>query len=344
MEATDEQIKSLYRFADRLDEVNWNARYRPNNDLMMRLMPRMYDFVDNTIREMTFNPDCLSAVVGISGGIDSAVTAWITAETMRRARKAGTAKETSLVMLAFNGLSEEDLVNARRFSEEISSEFRDIPLTYAERDLRPLLKEVDSYTGEIITSTERKEKYSGELSTRLIYLVLLEYADRTSHCLMDPANGSEIVLGEFVVGCGVDCSPISDLYKSQVYDIAELIGIPRFIIDRPPINSTFGNDKIRSYFGEIPEGLSPRDVYRVLDPILHLAFIKKMKPPAIARRLGHSLSFVEKVHQRIKNQDNRRNIPYFAITNTSKRVKTSFQDPTQEEMRKLVDESLIRDE
>ena len=108
------------------------------------------------------------------------------------------------------------------------------------------MRAVHEFTDDMVYATEGNKIYPGELATRLIDLTTLEYADKTGHCGVDSTNGSEIVLGEIVLGAGLEFSPISDLYKSQVFDLGELLETPQYILDRNPINSTFGTDKIRN--------------------------------------------------------------------------------------------------
>lgn len=178
--------------------------------------------------------------------------------------------------------------------------------------------------------------YPGELATRLIDLVTLEYADKTGHCGVDSTNGSEIVLGEIVLGAGLEYSPISDLYKSQVFDLGEALESPQYVLDRNPINSTFGTDKIKSYFGEIPEGLTAREVYAVLDPVLFHIFDKKMKPQGIAKKLDHSQEFVERVYQRVRNQDHRRKHPYFALNDRRVSLLRTIKDAPNQDFKEYL--------
>src|SRR3989338_6526732 len=159
----------------------------------------------------------------------------------------------------------------------------------------------------------RKKKYPGELATRVIDCMALEYADKTGHCVIDSTNKSEIILVEIVIGAGGEVALLANLFKSQVYDIAEALDIPESIIRRKPINSTFGTDKIAGYFGEIPSDFSPRDIYRVLDLALLLLYDKKYSPERLAQELGHSKTFTQKLSRRIENQNHRRAIPCFSI-------------------------------
>lgn len=308
-----EQIESLYRLALPGERVNWDARYRPNRPLLESLVPSMTSFLDENIRKITYSPHELKAVVGMSGGVDSATTATLAAETMRQALARGTATKTSLVLMTFKGMSVEDYDAGCQFAEHLVLHYPELPIALHAQDLSPYLKLLDGDIDQTISSTRQPKVYTGGLTTRFIALQLMEYADRTGHCALDTTNGTEMILGEIVLNGGGECAPLADLYKSQVYDIAEFIGVPDFIINRPPINSTLGNDKVATYFSERPEGITPRQVYQVLDPILHCLFDKRYRPRTVARRLGHSVDFINRVSRKIEDQEHRRNIPYFAF-------------------------------
>lgn len=260
---------------------------------------------------------------------------------MLRGIKRRSSDNGRLVLMTFNGMSQEDLEYGRRFAEDLERKFENIEIEYAERDIRPLMNSIHGFTDDMVQTTRGTKIYPGELATRLIDLVTLEYADKTGHCGIDSTNGSEIVLGEIVLGAGLEYSPISDLYKSQVFDLGEALESPQYVLDRNPINSTFGTDKIKSYFGEIPEGLTARDVYAVLDPVLFHIFDKKMKPRGIAKKLGHSQGFVERVYQRVRNQDHRRKHPYFALNDRRISLSRTIKDKSNQEFKEYLDSCFL---
>ncbi|NOZ81620.1 MAG: hypothetical protein GXO63_00510, partial [Candidatus Micrarchaeota archaeon] len=232
--------------------------------------------------------------------------------------------------------SDEDYYFGRKFAKEIEKEFHDISIRTYEKDFTSVLKGIDSLTDEIVYSLGEEKIYSGELATRLIDLITLEVADKSGHCAIDSTNGTEIVLGEFVIGGGCECLPLVDFYKSQVYDIAEIIGVPEFVIARDPINSTFGSNKIKNYFGEITDNYTSRDVYNVLDPVLYSLYDKKLDPIVVSKMFGHSLKFVKKVYRRIKNQEHRRKIPWFALNDRVVKLERFIKEMDNKELERYL--------
>jgi len=198
------------------------------------------------------------------------------------------------------------------------------------------LRTIHEFTDDMVKVTGARKSYPGELATRFIDMVTLEYADKSRHCGIDSTNGSEVVLGEIVLGAGLEYSPLVDFYKSQVFDIGEQLSMPRYIIDRNPINSTFGTDKINSYFGEIPEGMSARDVYAVLDPVLYHIWDLDMQPGRIARKLGHSQEFIENVYERVRNQDHRREHPFFVVDDKKGKTKRTVKSRPNRDFKKYM--------
>lgn len=308
-----EQIEALYRLAQPGEQVNWRARYRSNPSFVQTILPDIYQFLDTNIRQITYDRNNLRALIGLSGGLDSTTTAQLTANMMRQARQEGKVQNTSLILLSFKGMSEEDFIYAQRVAKEIRNQYKDLSIDFYMHNLRPQLRWIDREVDNVIAYSRHNKVYSGELTTRLMALYLMEFADKTGHCLVDSSNLTEIVLGEIVIGAGGECAPLASLYKSQIFDIAEQIGVPDFVLNRAPINSTFGNDKTATYFAEKSLSFSPRDTYKILDLILYSLYERKILPSDVARILKHSPRFIERVSTRIHNQDHRREIPHLVI-------------------------------
>ena len=92
---------------------------------------------------------------------------------------------------------------------------------------------------------------------------------------------------------------------------------------------------------EIPEEFNARDVYAVLDPILFHIFDKKMKPRGIVQKLGHPKEFVERVYQRVKNQDHRRKHPYFALNNRRVSLARTISDKPNEDFKQYLEDCFL---
>lgn len=66
----------------------------------------------------------------------------------------------------------------------------------------------------------------------------------------------------------------------------------------------------------------------------------KYQPSTVTHRLGHSLEFVTNVATRLKNQDHRRDIPFFVVNERFKRYGRTVTELSNETMKKFIEGSL----
>jgi NAD+ synthase len=108
----------------------------------------------------------------------------------------------------------------------------------------------------IVAATSAKQR------TRLVYLYY--YAEMNNHLVCGITNRSEDVREFFVKygDSGVDIEPLTHLYKSQIYQLADYLGINREIIDRVPTPDTLN-------FTQSDEEFFFRMPYHTLDLLLY---------------------------------------------------------------------------
>lgn len=126
----------MYRFAEKAEEVNWNARYQPDYRLLRAVLPHMLDYTEESIKKVTFEEKNLRAVIGLSGGLDSCVSSLLVANSISRGIKRGSSDNGNLVLITFNGMSQEDLENGKRFGEDLKRKFSEVNIKYDERDIK----------------------------------------------------------------------------------------------------------------------------------------------------------------------------------------------------------------
>src|SRR5262249_52915154 len=124
---------------------------------------------------------------------------------------------------------------------------------------------------------------------------MLEYhhADRRNYAVSGTPNRLEYELGFFVkLGDGAaDFKPIAHLYKSQVYQVAEALGVPEEIRSRPPTTDTYSLPQSQEeFYFSLP--------YREMDLCLY-ARDHAVPAAAVAKTLGLSAEQVERVFRDI---------------------------------------------
>ncbi|MDW7732448.1 MAG: NAD+ synthase [Methanolobus sp.] len=177
------------------------------------------DIIVDFIRERTEEAGVKGAVVGVSGGIDSALTAYLTVEALGKEDVLG------IHMPELNLTSAEDVLDATEVAERLGIEFKTIDIS------GPLTSFM-----EAIPDSGQFNHANGNLKARIRMSILYYYANIMGRMVMGTGNKTEILLGYFTKygDGGVDLEPIGDLYKSEVREMSRLVGVPMEIIDKAP--------------------------------------------------------------------------------------------------------------
>jgi len=156
-------------------------------------------------------------VLGLSGGLDSSVVAYLTTEAL------GAGKVHGLILPSSTN-TEEDLGLAKKIAKHLDIE-------YSVFNIQPILK---SYT-ETLDFKPNKQTL-GNLKARIRMTLLYTKANEINGLVLGTGNKTEIMTGYFTKhgDGGADLLPIGDLYKTEERELAKYLGIPQKIIDRPP--------------------------------------------------------------------------------------------------------------
>jgi len=232
-------------------------------------------------------------VIGLSGGIDSSLTAAVAVQAI------GAENVTGITMPS-QYTSQETFSDAELLAENLDMEIFTVPIkeiyiTYVDK-LIPLLGDGDlGVTGE-------------NLQARIRGNILMAFSNYRGTLVLTTGNKSETAVGyctlygDMAGGFAV----IKDLPKTVVYEVSEFINdhagreiIPRTVITRPP-SAELKPDQKDS------DSLPP---YDVLDPILHAYVEEDMSPEEIAD-LGFDLDLVFEVARMVDlNEYKRRQAP-----------------------------------
>jgi NAD+ synthase len=171
-------------------------------------------------------------VLGLSGGIDSAVVAGLAAR--------GVGGDRVLGIMMPSASNPDDLVSARRVVDAFGIASMTIDLTGAADNLFAVLPsagDVQSTLGLADDLTaEAVQLANANVKPRLRMTSLYYVANLCRGIVLGTGNKSEAMIGYFTKygDGGVDLLPIVDLYKHEVREVARVIGVPQSVIDRPP--------------------------------------------------------------------------------------------------------------
>lgn len=176
------------------------------------------------IRKETTRFGLKKGVIGVSGGVDSAVSAYLSAEALGPENVLG-------VIMPYKTSSPDSIEDAKLVISNlgIKSEFVDIT---------PMC---DPYF-EKFPDMDRVRQ--GNVMARMRMIVLYDLSAREKALVIGTSNKTELLLGYGTLygDMASAINPLGDLYKTQVWQLAEELGVPRKIIDKKQL-LTFGLDK-----------------------------------------------------------------------------------------------------
>src|SRR5438132_663537 len=141
---------------------------------------------------------------------------------------------------------------------------------------------------EIVAATNFKQR----IRTMLAY----HHADRLNYAVLGTPNRLEYDQGFFVKGGDglADVKPIAHLYKSQVYQLAEHLGVPVSVTSRPPTTDTFSLPQSQEeFYYNMPT--------QTLDIVLH-ARNEGRSAATVAADLGYRLEQIERAYREIEHK------------------------------------------
>jgi len=155
-------------------------------------------------------------VVGLSGGLDSAVSAALAVEAVGREKVFG-------VLMPYRTSSESSIHDATVHAHQLGIEFQTV-------DISPM---IDAYFGQI---DETARLRAGNKMARERMSILFDIAHKMNRLVLGTGNRTEICLGYTTWYGDSACSvnPIGELYKSDVRKIARTLRVPPAIIAKHP--------------------------------------------------------------------------------------------------------------
>jgi len=172
------------------------------------------------LREKVEGASRKGGVIGLSGGIDSSVSAAL-------CKKAFGDKCLGLLLPCRS--KPEDLEDAKKVAEHLGIKTIEVNLTPAFEAL------VYEFENESSAELEKNPAIFN-IKPRLRMTALYYFAAKMNYLVIGTGNKSEIYMGYFTKygDGGVDLEPIGDLTKTEIYKLAEILEIPKEIINRVP--------------------------------------------------------------------------------------------------------------
>lgn len=237
-------------------------------------------FLSNEIRRAGFQ----RAVVGLSGGIDSTVVTYLIARALGP-------DNVLAVTMPYKTSSDATRNDAREVIERLGIRSLDVPIT----------SQVDAYFANFPEASRLRlaNKCARERMT-----ILYDQSAAVGGLVVGTSNKSELLLG-YGTQFGDMASavnPIGDLYKTQLYPLAQHLGVPDEILVKIPTGDLWVGQTDE---GEL--GFTYAEVDRLLYRLVDLRYT-----PAEAVAAGFDADFVRQVGERVRRNHYKRRMPVIA--------------------------------
>ena len=190
----------------------------PDSDDLLKINEELVaDWLTEFIRdELVRRRGFTNAVVGLSGGVDSALTATLCAHALGPEHVLG-------VRMPYKSSSQDSLDHGKLVADQLGIKMETIPITDA----------VDGYLDKYAPEADGRRR--GNVMARMRMIILFDQSEQFRALPIGTGNKSERLFGYFTwhADDSPPVNPIGDLFKSQVWMLARHMGVPEVIVNKP---------------------------------------------------------------------------------------------------------------
>ena len=250
-----------------------------HKDSQEEVIEQLVNFIRKEVEKSGTN----GIVCGLSGGIDSALIAYLSIRAIGN-------EKVSLYHLPEDELEFVHTEDAKIIAKELNTELKIINIT-------SMLKEITNAIPEIENNLLAK----GNLKARIRGIILYSFANLENKLVIGTSNKSEISIGYGTKygDLAADFFPLGDIYKTRVFEIAKCLEINQRIIIKAPTAGLWANQT-----DEKEIGVS----YEKLDSFLR-GYELKQDEGILAKDLNLNVDQIKRIKDLIKNSQHKREMP-----------------------------------
>jgi NAD+ synthase len=223
-------------------------------------------------------------VLGLSGGIDSALVAFIAAEALGP-------ENVYAYCMPYRTSDPESEQHAKLVADQLG-------INYSVLEITPM---VDAYFTRFPDASNMRR---GNKMARERMTILYDHSAEVGGLVLGTSNKTELLLGYGTLhgDMASALNPIGDIYKSQVWELSEAMGVPRELIDKKPSADLWAGQTDEQELGF---------TYRQADELLYRMVDQRMNRDELLEA-GFEAEFVDKVMQKVQGSHFKRRLPVIA--------------------------------
>ncbi len=250
----------------------------PTNATLLRQI--LVSFIRNEVKKVGLG----RVVVGLSGGVDSSLSAMVAAEALGP-------KNVLALIMPYKTSSPDSRKHAEMVARKSNIESLVIDIT----------PQIDAYFERFPDADNRRR---GNKMARERMTILYDHSARWDALVLGTSNKTELLLGYGTLygDMASAINPLGDLYKTQIWTLAAAVGVPQEIVEKKPSADLWVGQTDE---GELGFG------YREVDQLLYLMVDQRYSREELIAT-GFPEQFVDDVTLRIMNSQFKRRLPVIA--------------------------------
>jgi NAD+ synthase len=250
----------------------------PCNTALLRKI--LVAFVRDEVRKVGIE----RVVLGLSGGVDSSLSAFLAAEALGAGNVLG-------VCMPYSTSSRDSLDDAAVVIAALGIQSLTVDIT----------AQVDPYFERFPEADKRRR---GNTMARERMTILYDQSARWQALVLGTSNKTELLLGYGTLhgDMASAVNPIGDLYKTQVWALAEAVGVPDSVVRKQPSADLFQGQTDEDDLGFR---------YRQVDELLYLMVDERYSTEEL-EAAGFEPAFIRRVSDMVRNSQFKRRLPVIA--------------------------------